>query len=114
MIVPLDSTLSPGLRDLMVALLEQANAADGDARTLTLLRNRPANPTGEEWDFGTYTATQIDSLTPEYEAKGKPLLYSIDELVFVIPQFDVVDELRGKLLDLGTHGLVLHDRASGA
>ena len=112
--VAIDVTLSPSLRELMVESLREANSAGGDTRTLTLLRNRPVVPTGEEWYFGTYTSENVDALTPEYEAKGTPLLYSIENLIFAIPQFEVVDELRGKLLDLGQHGLLLRDRVSGA
>jgi hypothetical protein len=114
MIVPIDVTLSPGLRELMVAFLREANAADTVPQTLTLLRNQPSVPTGQEWYFGTYTPEEIDPLLAEYETNGTPLLYSTDGLVFVIPQFNFVHELRGKLLELGEHGLLVLDHASGA
>jgi len=114
MVEPIDITLAPGLRELMVTFLRDVNSSDSAVHTLTLMRNQPSVPTGQEWYFGTYTSEDIDPLVPEFEARGTPLLYSFADLVFVIPQFNLVHELRGKLLELGQHGLLVLDRASGA
>lgn len=54
----------------------------------------------EHWMYGFYTADQVEVAAPEIEELGHALLYDLDGLVVVCPQFHLLHELEGKILNV--------------
>lgn len=49
----------------------------------------------------------LQHIEPVLNKLGFPLLYTINGMVVAIPQFDQIDELRGKEIDLQGHAIVV-------
>ncbi|HEY7242141.1 MAG TPA: hypothetical protein VH600_23435, partial [Burkholderiales bacterium] len=56
------------------------------------------------WTLGAYGPKNIESLAPEYQRLGRPLLYLADGMTVAIPQYQFVNELVGKTFALDGKG----------
>jgi len=74
---------------------------------LCIMKGRSLPETVDRWTYGAYGPQNIDGLAPEYEQRGKPLLYIADGITVAIPQYQLIHEIEGKVLGLGDGCLVV-------
>jgi hypothetical protein len=77
--------------------------------TLCIMKGRTLPETDDKWTYGAYGPDNLKALAPDYERLGKPLLYAVDGLSVAIPQYQLVHELEGKVLELGDGCLIVRD-----
>ena len=78
--------------------------------TLCLYKDRNDDETEEYWGYGVYSPDNIKIIEPELNKQDYPLLYKISDMVVAIPQSDKIDELKGKVIDIGEKSLELIDK----
>jgi len=81
--------------------------------TLCLYKGRNDGELEDYWGYGAYELENIEILKPELKRQGHPLLYKISGLVVAISQPDKIDELKGKIIDIGKKSLELIDKDNG-
>jgi len=109
-IAPLDLKLAPDAKARMLTFISSITEYEA---TLCLMKGRTNDEPDERWSYGSYGPENIASVGPELERRGHALLYSVEDLVIAIPQFNFVPELAGKTLGLGNRDLVVLHRAPG-
>ncbi len=65
----------------------------------TSAHHRPYDEEDERWAYGVYTREQVVAVGREVAEQGYSLLYDVDGLTVAIPQFHLLSELEGKLID---------------
>lgn len=81
--------------------------------TLCLYKGRNDDESDDYWGYGVYSPENIETLGPELNKQGHPLLYKISGLVVAISQPDKIAELKGKIIDIGEKSLELIDKNNG-
>jgi hypothetical protein len=109
-IEPLDLTFSPKAKARVCAFLASITEYQP---ILTLKKGWTDNDPEVRWTYGAYAPDNIAHVAPEVERCGYALLYTVEDLTVAIPQFQYLQELKGKTLDLGRKDLVLVHRESG-
>jgi hypothetical protein len=106
----LDLTLTAELNTECVAFL---NRITEYSPTLALLKATGTGDSAARWYYAAYGPDNLDTLVPEYERRGIPLLHQVSGLTVAIPQNDLLGELQGKTLGRGTTGIEVRERDSG-
>ena len=78
--------------------------------TLCLYKGRNDGESDDYWGYGVYSPENIEALKPELKKQGHHLLYKISDMVVAISQADKIDELEGKIIDIGEKSLELIDK----
>ena len=78
--------------------------------TLCLYKGRNDGEPDDYWGYGVYSPENIKTLKPELKRQGHHLLYKISGMVVAISQPDKIDELKGKVIDIGENSLELRDK----
>ena len=103
---PIALTFSPQARAKIDAFLARIT---GYPPTLCIMKGRTLPETDDKWTYGAYGPDNLKALAPDLDRLGKPLLYAVDGLSVAIPQYHLVHELEGKVLELGEGCLIVRD-----
>ena len=76
---------------------------------LSLYKGRNDSETDDYWGYGVYSIDEIETLGAELKKQGHTLLYEINDMVVAISQPDKIEELKGKIIDIGEQSLVLSE-----
>jgi hypothetical protein len=52
------------------------------------------------WEFQVYPKAQAQALERDYLTRGMPILYEVDGITLCIPQLQLLDQLKGRTLDV--------------
>ena len=61
----------------------------------------------EQWTYGGYTRTQIESAAIDIEAHGLTVLYELDDMIIAFDQPHLLDKLQGSEIDVEPGRLIV-------
>ncbi len=100
-IAPLDLQLHPEVRQVVSSFMSRVRVPEA---TLCFIKGRASGDSHESWMLGAYFPEDL----AEIETLGKPILYSVDDLVIAIPR--QAEELAGKAIRWANGRLVVTGR----
>ena len=77
---------------------------------IAFLKGRVEGADAETWFYGTYGKDKVSRIAHEVEQHGHALLYEIDGVTVAIPQFHLMSELLGMIIDVEKGRLAIRER----
>jgi hypothetical protein len=105
----LDVAVTPDAREIAQRMLAQAAV---ERPTLCLLKVRLLDGDDPHWSWGVYGPKNIRGLRIHCALAGHRLMHDVDGMKVAIPQFQLLRELRGKVLGRAGKRLVVIPRSS--